>query len=127
MRLSLRGVLVLGLVALIGACGGAAPSGPAPVASISVSPTSLSLKVGDSQTLTASLTDAKGVALTGRAITWSVADLTVAQISATGTLTAVAPGQTSVTATSEGKTAAVGVNVPAPPRVTINPNQPKVF
>ncbi|HUQ47883.1 MAG TPA: FG-GAP-like repeat-containing protein [Gemmatimonadaceae bacterium] len=111
----------------VGACGADKATGLEPVATVSLSATSLSLKIGDTQTLTASLSDAKGRTLSGRTITWSVTDQAIAQVSATGTLTAVAPGQTTVTAQTEGKIATASLIVLTPPRVSIKTSQTKVF
>ena len=74
-------VLAVALVALITACGGEKATGPAPVAAITISPAMLSLKVGETQALTASLNNAKDASLTGRTISWSSADQAIAQVS----------------------------------------------
>lgn len=123
----LRIVLLLGSVSLVAACGADAPTAPAPAAAVSVRPASLVMKIGDTATVTASVTDAKGVALPNRGVTWSIADQTVAQVTALGVLTALASGQTTITATSEGKTATASVSVLSPPAVTIQTNLPKIF
>jgi trimeric autotransporter adhesin len=103
----LRG-LKAGLAGLALACGSSsdsAPSapGPAPVSSVSVDPSSASLLVGATQTLTATPKDAAGNVLTGRTVAWSSSDQSIATVSSGGLVTAVAAGSTTITATSEGK------------------------
>jgi uncharacterized protein YjdB len=95
-----------------------------PVASVTVAPTTASLTTGGTQQATATPRDAQGNALDGRTITWQSANTGVATVSPTGLITAVAPGNTSVTATSEGKTGTVTVTVTAPPvgSVSVNPS-----
>lgn len=77
-----------------------------PVATITLSPTSQSVVVGQSTpAFTAVTKDASGNVLTGRTVTFSSSNTSVATIDATtGIATGVAPGTTSITATSEGKT-----------------------
>ena len=97
---------------------------PVPVVSVRVTPATVSLVVGASQSMTASAVDADGTALTGRAVTWSSSTPSVATISAQGVVTAVAAGTASVTATVEGKTATAIVTVTAVPvaSVTVSPS-----
>jgi uncharacterized protein YjdB len=86
-----------------------------PVASVTVTPTTASLTVGQTTQLTATPKDANGTPLSGRAVTWATSNAGVATVSATGVVTGVAPGTATITATSEGKsgTAAITVtNVP---------------
>ncbi len=78
---------------------------PAPVASITVSGLPDSANVGDTFTLTASLRDAAGNALTGRSVTWASSDTLGAAVSPQGILTVTGHGAFTVTATSEGKSA----------------------
>ena len=73
-----------------------------PVATVQVSPPQSNLFVGRTLQVTASARDASGAALTGRAVTWSSSDPTVATITATGLVTAVAAGSVTITATVEG-------------------------
>jgi uncharacterized protein YjdB len=99
---------------------------PAPVASVTVAPTSLPLQVGQTGTLTATTRDAANNVLTGRAVAWASSNEGVATVAANGTVTAVAPGSATITATSEGKsgTASVTVTAPAPApvaSVTVDP------
>jgi acid phosphatase len=97
------------------------PSPPAPpgldtaaVASVTVSPPSASVQVGQTAQLTATPKQASGASLGGRVVTWSTSDSTVARVSATGLVTGRAAGSATVTATSEGKTGTSAITVPAP-------------
>jgi uncharacterized protein YjdB len=79
------------------------------VASITVSPTSATLTVGDTLQLAAALMDASGGALTGRTVTWSVSGTSggeAVSVSSSGRVIALAPGSVIVEAFSEGKYAA---------------------
>ncbi len=78
--------------------------GTAPVQTVTVSLASPSLLPGQTTQATATLTDAVGNVLTGRAVTWSSLDPTIASVSATGVVTAVGTGSVIIRATSEGKT-----------------------
>src|ERR1019366_9009780 len=76
---------------------------PIPVASLTVTPTIASLAIGATQQLTATTLDANGNTLSGRGVTWGTSDATKATVSASGLVTAVAPGTATITATSETK------------------------
>jgi uncharacterized protein YjdB len=88
---------------------------PAPVATVTVSPVSSSPLVGATVQLSATLRDANNNVLTGRVVTWASANPSIASVSATGLVGAVAPGSTTITATSETKTGTATENVQAPP------------
>jgi len=83
------------------------------VTGVTVAPTTLSLIVGQTGSLAATVAPANA---TNRAVTWASADARVATVSATGVVTAVSPGLTvvSVTTADGGRTAAVAVTVAAP-------------
>jgi alpha-tubulin suppressor-like RCC1 family protein len=83
----------------------------APVASVSVLPGELSLLAGDSRQLTATPKDELGNPLTGRSITWTTTDPSVAAVSSSGIVTAMGPGTASVAATSDGKSGNAVVSV----------------
>lgn len=68
---------------------------------------------------TAVLRDAATNVLTGRPITWGSTNTGVATISATGLVTAIAPGSTTISATSEGKSNSFVLNVSLVPAHTI--------
>lgn len=92
--------------------GSAPPTGP--VQTVTLSPTSLNMLVGDSAGFYATLRDAQGNSLSGRTITWSVADPAVVRATGFGSsavLRALKAGTTTVTALSEGKTASASVVV----------------
>jgi uncharacterized protein YjdB len=86
------------------------------ISTLSISPASATISAGGTQALTAIPKDSKGTILTGRAVTWTTSDATVASVSTTGLVTATAynGSQTrtaTITATSEGKTATATITV----------------
>ena len=86
---------------------------PVPVASVVVTPANSRVALAYPAALAATLTDANGNVLTGRAITWSSSDPAVATVNATGIVTGVAPGTATITATSEGQSGAATITVPS--------------
>jgi uncharacterized protein YjdB len=93
---------------------------PIPVAAVAITPPSATIQVGATVQLTASLTDANGNPLTGRAITWSTSDATVATVNASGLVTGVAAGgPVTITATSEGKSSTTSITVIPIPVATV--------
>ena len=93
------------------ACGGGSPTDAATVTSIVVSPGAVSLGVFGTSQLTATPTDVDGNALTGRQVSWTSSNVAAANVSSDGLVTALAPGTTVVTATSEGVQATAIVTV----------------
>ncbi len=94
-----------------------------PVASVSVTPATATVAAGHSAQLTATPQDANGNPLSGRTVTWSSSNTSVAVADVNGNVTGIAPGSATITATSEGKsgTAAITVtNVPVA-SVTVSP------
>jgi uncharacterized protein YjdB len=90
------------------------PLPPPPVASVTVTPATASIVVGQTRQLTATLRDAGGNVLTGRAISWTTSASGVATVSNTGLVTAVAVGSATITATSEGVNGTASVTVTGP-------------
>ncbi len=83
----------------------------APVFSVTVTPNPLSVNVGaGASTLTTVLRDAANNVLTGRSIAYVSGNNSIATVDASGNVTAVANGSTTVTVTSEGILATVTVN-----------------
>lgn len=80
------------LVLALGACDGStAPPVPQP-ARVDVGPDSLAIHVGSTLQLWATVTDSTGDTLPGYTVTWSSSDTTIVTVSATGLVSAVAPG-----------------------------------
>lgn len=93
------------------------PPPPPSVSTVTLTPATTTLAVGGTQTLTPALRDVSNAVLTDRTITWQTSDATVATVTGSGVVTAIAPGgPITITATSEGKsgTAQVTVSTPAP-------------
>lgn len=95
----------------------------APVATITLQPASTTLQRNATVTIKPTLKDAGGNVLSGRTVTWSTADSTVARVSGSGVVTAVGLGTTTITAASEGKSATAAVTVAPGPvdRVLVSP------
>jgi uncharacterized protein YjdB len=91
------------------------PPPPAPVASVTVTPASASIETSKTVQLTATLRDASGNQLTGRTVTWTSLNTSVATVSASGLVTGVAAGTANVYAASEGKSDTAAITVVAPP------------
>jgi hypothetical protein len=101
---------------------GVVPPPPAAVAKVEVTPATVTLKVGETATLTAKALDAQGNEIAGKTFTWESSAPAVATVDASGKVTAVAKGTASITATADGvKSAPVTVTVeevaPPPPPV----------
>jgi uncharacterized protein YjdB len=90
---------------------GTTSASTAAVASVTVSPTSVTLGVGATQQFAATLRDAAGATLTGRTVTWSSSNTAISTVSATGLMTALSIGTATITATSEGKTGTASVTI----------------
>ena len=86
---------------------------PPPVASVSVSPASLTISVGGSQSFTATPRDAANNVLSNRVISWTSDAPSTAAVSSAGVVTALAVGTANITATSEGISGTSSVNVTA--------------
>lgn len=107
-----RPSLGLLLTALLAACGGDSTSAPN-IASLEVSPSSASLVSGATQTLTATARDSKGSAIAGASIAWTSSSDAVVTVSASGLVTAVAPGTATISASSGGRSATATLTVKA--------------
>lgn len=91
---------------LVGACGGSPvldddppPASPPPVAVVvTLTATALGLEEGGVATLQATVRDASGTPIEGRAITWQSDDPTIATVSTDGRVTAIAEGTTRIRA-----------------------------
>ena len=96
-----------------------------PVASISISPPGTQiLRLGAFLQATATPRDVNNNALTGRTITWTSSNPTIASVTNSGLVTALSLGSVTVTAESEGRQTSIGVQVTeVPPKsVTLSPD-----
>jgi probable HAF family extracellular repeat protein len=82
-----------------------------PVETITLTPNPAGVPVGQTVQLAAELRDKQDRVLTNREVTWSSSNPAVATVDATGLVTGVTPGGTTITATSEGKQGTAGVTV----------------
>ena len=101
---------------------------PAAVASVDITPTQVSVFKGKTLQLTAVLRDAAGGIVTGRAVSWSAADPTIATVSSSGVLRGVAAGRTNIRAAVETKSVETPADVMLMPvtSVAIAPLTPSV-
>ncbi len=115
MRHRLTLPLLLSAVGLCASVGCAAPGESPVVGSVTATPASVAMLVGDDSVVRARIMDADGVELTDRTAYWATANALVATVSQEGIVTAVAPGTTRLAASAGGKSAMVDVRVTAPP------------
>ena len=87
----------------------------APVATITLAITAVTIAPQQTLTVTATPRDAAGSPLSGRLVAWASSQPAVATIDQNGLVTGVAGGMTTLTATSEGKSASVTITVASPP------------
>jgi uncharacterized protein YjdB len=91
----------------------------APVASVMVTPSSVTLIPAQTRQLQVTLRDARGNLVVGRPVAWTSSATNVATVSSSGLVTAVALGNATVTAASEGHSDSALIHVvPTPPPVT---------
>jgi uncharacterized protein YjdB len=92
---------------------------PAAVATVVVTLPQAELVIGQTMQATALVEDAGGKPLSGRTVTWSVSNPSIATVSPSGVVTAVALGSTDIIATSEGKTGSARLAIVPVPVATI--------
>ena len=114
MRIVLRHLLVCTLAA----CGSDAASSPTTpvepvvaVASVALSQGAITIGSTGTAQLIATAKDAAGTTLVDRTPAWSSSNTSVATVAANGTVTAIAKGSATITATVEGRTASVPLTV----------------
>ncbi len=111
-RMIRSGFALLGTALLLTACGGDDGSGPSPdddpvLTSVGVSPTTGTLaSLGATTQLAAAPRDENGAAFSGASVSWSSSAAGVADVDASGLVTAVSEGTTTITATAsaDGRT-----------------------
>ena len=98
------------LACVASACGSDAPTGPPSVASVVVSPSPASVRVGELIVLSATAEDQGGNTLTGRAVTWTSINAAVASVE-NGVVRGISEGTTDVSAVVDGTPGTVTVTV----------------
>ena len=92
---------------------------PPSVQTVTVSLAASTIELTRTTTATAVLRDGGGNTLTGRQVTWSTGSAAIATVSTSGVVTGVSVGNTTVIATSEGKTGSATITVVPPPVATV--------
>ncbi len=83
----------------------------APIAVLSLDHPTASLVAGQTLQLTPTAKDGAGATLAGRPVAWASSAPTVATVTSSGLVTALASGTASITASTEGKTATAAITV----------------
>ena len=123
----IRLITLLAAVAVAQGCGsGDAPTGPPPPetarpTTVTVSPATAELaSLGATVQLSAEVRDQNGNVMAGAAVAWSSGGVAVATVSATGLVTAVDNGTTTITATAGSASGSATVTVVTPARWTLS-------
>lgn len=95
-----------------------------PIVSIIALPDSFDLALTTTRTISASVVGPNGVAITNRVITWSSSNPGVAVVSASGVVTAVSIGTTTITIRAGTKQATVRVRVVSEPAASVRITPP---
>lgn len=128
----MRRAICFGCACLAGfaSCTGGAPDAPTSVtpvpfvpivSSVAIAPAAVSLTVGASVPLTATVKDQRDSVMSGKVVQWSSSSASIASVASTGTVTALAAGVASITASVDGKQGSVIITVTAatlPPATT---------
>lgn len=84
------------------------------VTTVTVAPTSVSVQLGQTTQLTATVRDQNNSIMTGQTVVWSSSNTGVATVNSTGLVTTVAPGNSTITATVGSVSGSSGVAVSQP-------------
>src|SRR5204862_355488 len=90
-----------------------------PVASLAISPATATIRVGQTLQLAATPKDSAGGTLTGRMVTWTSSNTSVATVSGSGLVAGVTAGSATITATSEGKSSTAALTVTTVPVASV--------
>jgi uncharacterized protein YjdB len=102
-------------------------NGPDPIASLTLSPFTATIEVGQSLQLSLILRDAAQNLLTDRVVTWTTSEPDLVTVSSSGMVTGVREGSAGITAAAEGKRATTRVTVQSSvATVEITPESPTI-
>src|SRR5207247_2818437 len=90
-----------------------------PVASVTVTPPSASVQVGQTVQLTATPRDANGNALPGRTVTWASTNTTVATVNRQGLVTTKVVGSATITESTAGQSGTAAITIPDVPASSV--------
>jgi uncharacterized protein YjdB len=90
------------------------------VGSVTVTPSAVTLSIGQTQQLVATVKDRRGVVLTDRFVGWASSNFLIASVNSAGRVTAVSAGTATIQASSEGIFGTAQVTVTDPRSVTID-------
>ena len=132
-----RFVAPLLFVVVVLACGGGSgdagitnpPPPPPPalvVTTVEVTPPTPSITADETVQLTAIVKDQNGTAMSGRVVAWSSANVSVATVAASGLVTGIVQGQTTILASVDGKQGSAQLTVATRPRITLDATTAKV-
>src|SRR5215475_2904656 len=98
-------------------CGGLTdvPTPSGGVASVAVTPSTITLQVGQQQPVQAVVTDVDGKPMGGATVVWSVRDAAIASVLNVGVVTALEVGQTQIAANVNGKSGIATLTVQRSP------------
>src|SRR5690606_16063559 len=97
-------------------------------AAITIAPSPVTVTLGSTVQLTATVTDANDHAIEGASVSWTSSNTAVATVNGSGVVRGVATGKTTVTARAGNRSASASVTVSATPvgSVTVSPAQASV-
>lgn len=123
-RGQLGATLIASAIAVAAACQDVAVTA-VPVLNVEVQPETATIVIGETQELSAILTDGEGNELTDRAVVWSSDDGTVAEVDSDGVVSAISVGTTRIMAAAEGQTGEGTITVGPKPvgSVVIEPDE----
>ena len=130
----LRRIFTPAVVVVVASCGGGGGDGggttnpPGGVARVEITAPSASMEVGQNMQVTVRYFDASSSQLTGRTVTYSTSNSSVATVNTSGLVTAVGPGAVTITATVDGVQGNLPITVTDVPVffILITPANPSV-
>jgi hypothetical protein len=97
---------------------------PAAIASVNVTGPAEPLRVGETAQLSATVKNSEGVVVQGATLEWASSDDDVASVTASGLVTALAPGEATVQAKVGGRSGSLEIEVTAQPVPPLPPPPP---
>jgi len=112
-------LLAAGALCLVQGCTNTDVTGVT-VASVTVSPASATLLVGETGQFSAEVRDVDGAVLPSSVVTWSSGDASIASVGSDGRAVALHPGTTEIRATARGVTGTATLTVEGGPEISVD-------